>query len=120
MSEDYLKSEEYKKKYEELMKRCAEFVHEVCPPTPYQQGFQDGWAAAKKEFDKTYVPDTTKPARTMDIQWPRDIQPLMPRTTNPWPPTNNICRVCSQDLSKLTHYVCYHPNCHQTFVGPTT
>lgn len=110
----YLQSEEYKKKYEELQKRCAEFMQEFAPPSPYELGFKAGWEAAKKEFhkDNTYVPDTTKPARTMDIQWPRDypVNPV-PRTTNPWPPTNNICRGCGQDLNNLTHYVCYQAGC---------
>jgi len=120
MNDEYLKSEEYKKKYDELMKRCAEFMQEFAPPSPYELGFKAGWEEARKQYDKTYVPDTTKqgPARTMDLQWPRD------KMAWPWPPTftqvNNICRTCGQDLSKLTHYVCYHPNCHQTFVGPTT
>jgi hypothetical protein len=105
-------SEEYKNKYEELMKRCAEFAKEVCPPTPYQQGFQDGWAAAKKEFDKdkTYVPNTTKPAKTMDLQWPRDYQDYQ---TTPFPPSQikSICTKCGVDLYKLTHYVCNSPSC---------
>ena len=94
-------TDDYKQKYEDLMKRCEEF----------NIWFEDH----KRKMNRNLGP-----ARTEDIQWPRDIQPLMPRTTNPWPPTNNICKVCGQDLSKLTHYVCYHPNCHQLFVGPTT
>jgi hypothetical protein len=48
------------------------------------------------------------------------LTPTVIPTTAPWPPgsVNNICRTCGQDLSKLTNYVCYHPNCHQLFVGP--
>jgi hypothetical protein len=81
--QDYLKSDDYKKKYDDLMKRCAEFMQEFAPPSPYDLGFKAGWEAAKKEFykDNTYVPDTTKPATTMDIQWPRD------KMAWPWPPT---------------------------------
>lgn len=121
-------TDDYKSKYDDLMKRCAEFMQEFAPPSPYELGFKAGWEEARKQYDKTYVPDTTKqgPARTMDLQWPRDKMawpwpPAMVPTTAPWPPgsVNNICRTCGQDLSKLTNYVCYHPNCHQLFVGPT-
>lgn len=111
-------SEDYKSKYDDLMKRCAEFMKDFAPPSPYELGFKAGWEAAKQEFhkDNTYVPDTTKPAKTMDIQWPRDKMAWpWPPTTTPWPPgsISNICRVCNLDLNKVTNYVCYHPNCHQ-------
>jgi hypothetical protein len=58
MNDDYLKSDEYKKKYEELQKRCAEFMQEFAIPSPYELGFKAGWEAAKQEFhkDNTYVP----------------------------------------------------------------
>jgi hypothetical protein len=118
---DHLQSDEYKQKYDDLMQRCAEFMRDFAPPSPYELGFKAGWEAAKQEFckDNTYVPDTTKPARTMDLQWPRDNQAWPTIPTTPFPPVNNMCRTCGQDLSKLTQYVCYHPNCHQLFVGPT-
>ena len=110
-------TDDYKQKYDDLMKRCAEFMEEWnVRPTPYQQGFQDGWEAAKKEFDKdkTYVPDTTKPAKTMDIQY----YPAwtVPRTTNPWPPNTVVyqaCGVCGigGDINKAMAYVCNNPKC---------
>ena len=121
MADDYLKSEEYKQKYEDLMKRCSDFMRDFAPPSPYELGFKAGWEAAKQEFHKnnTYVPDTTKPARTLDIQWPRDQQAWpVPRTTTPWPPGSldrtyghSICAGCGHDLNKLTNYVCYMSNC---------
>ena len=104
-------TDEYKQKYDDLMKRCADFMQEFAPPSPYELGFKAGWEEARKQYDKTYVPDTTKqvPAHTMDLQWPRD------KMAWPWPPTfppvNNICRGCGQDLNKLTHYVCYQAGC---------
>ena len=110
-------SEDYKSKYDDLMKRCAEFMSEFAPPSPYELGFKAGWEAAKQEFhkDNTYVPDTTKPAKTMDIQWPRDQKVWLQHTTTPWPPgsISNVCRICNLELNKVTNYVCYHPNCHQ-------
>ena len=109
MNDDYLKSEEYKQKYEDLMKRCSDFMRDFAPPSPYELGFKAGWEAAKQEFhkDNTYVPDTTKPARTMDLQWPRD------RTTNPWPPSYEYkaCSRCAIDLNKNNHYVCMLADC---------
>jgi hypothetical protein len=121
-------TDDYKQKYEDLMKRCAEFMQDFAPPSPYELGFKAGWEAAKQEFhkDNTYVPDTTKTAKTMDLQWktmdlqwPRDQQAWpTPPTTNPWPPGSldrtygrNICGGCGMDLNKLTNYVCYMPNC---------
>ena len=117
MTDDYWKSEEYKQKYEALMERCAKFMSEFAPPSPYEIGFKAGWEAAKQEFHKgnTYVPDTTKPAKTMDLQWPRDKESWPPITTTPWPPGHNershFCSLCRIDLNKNTHYVCVHPNC---------
>ena len=112
MNDDYLKSDEHKKKMEELAQRCAEFMREFANPDPYQKGFKDGWEAAKKEFqkDNTYVPDTTKqgPAKTMDIMWP-DRMP----TTSPFPPSyiQHRCNVCGMDSKGVMGYVCPHPNC---------
>jgi len=109
----------YKEKYEDLMKRCAEFMKDFAPPSPYELGFKAGWEAAKQEFhkDNTYVPDTTKPAKTMDLQWPRDhpVNPV-PRTTNPWPPNTVVyqaCGVCGigGDINKAMSYVCNNPQC---------
>jgi len=107
-------TDDYKQKYEELMQRCAEFMKEFAPPSPYELGFKAGWEAAKQEFhkDNTYVPDTTKPAKTMDLQWPRDY----PRTTNPWPPNKVVyqaCGVCGigGDINKAMSYVCNNPQC---------
>jgi len=115
-------SDDYKNKYDALMERCAKFMSEFAPPSPYELGFKAGWEAAKQEFhkDNTYVPDTTKPAKTMDIQWPRDKMawpwpPTMVPTTTPWPPGYNDrkypCPTCQIDLTKNYAYVCYHPNC---------
>jgi hypothetical protein len=73
--------------------------------------------AKTKEFhkDNTYVPDTTKPAKTMDIQWPRDQQAWpVPRTTNPWPPNvYQACGVCGigGDINKGMSFVCNNPQC---------
>ena len=45
------------------------------------------------------------------------LTPTVIPTTAPWPPIglqytyNSICAGCGQDLNKLTHYVCYMPNC---------
>jgi hypothetical protein len=106
------KPEDYKNKYDDLMKRCAEFMQEFAPPSPYELGFKAGWEAAKKEFhkDNTYVPDTTKPATTMDLQWPRD------KMAWPWPPNTVVyqaCGVCGigGDINKAMSYVCNNPNC---------
>jgi hypothetical protein len=85
----------------------------------YRIGFKDGWEAAKQEFhkDNTYVPDTTKPAKTMDLQWPRDQQAWpVPRTTNPWPPQTVVyqaCGVCGigGDINKAMSFVCNNPRC---------
>jgi hypothetical protein len=114
---DHLQSEEYKQKYEALMERCAKFMSEFAPPSPYELGFKAGWEAAKQEFhkDNTYVPDTTKPARTLDIQWPRDQEawPIL-RKTNPWPPNvYQACSVCGMgsDINKAMSFVCNNPNC---------
>jgi hypothetical protein len=103
-------TDDYKQKYDDLMKRCAEFMQEFAPPSPYELGFKAGWEAAKQEFhkDNTYVPDTTKPAETMDIQWPRD------KMTWPWPPkVYQACGVCGigGDINKAMGYVCNNPQC---------
>jgi hypothetical protein len=117
MNDDYLKSDEYKQKYEALMERCSKFMSEFAPPSPYELGFKAGWEAAKQEFhkDNTYVPDTTKPAKTMDLQWPRD------KMAWPWPPTivptipavYQQCGVCGiqGDINKAMSFVCNNPNC---------
>jgi hypothetical protein len=116
-------TEDYKSKYDALMERCAKFMSEFAPPSPYELGFKAGWEAAKQEFDKdnTYVPDTTKPAQTMDIQWPRDKMawpwpPAMVPTTTPFPPPKYTdhsipCHKCNIDLAKNTHYNCLDNNC---------
>jgi hypothetical protein len=111
MNIDYLKSDEYKKKYEDLLKRCAEFTKEFSPPSPYELGFKAGWEAAKQEFnkDKTHVPDTTKqhqPAKTMDIQWPKDNYGITYTDHSVIP-----CHTCGIDLSKLPNYVCMLSPC---------
>lgn len=111
MNDDYLKSDEHKKKMEELAQRCAEFMKDFAPPSPYELGFKAGWEAAKKEFqkDNTYVPDTTKgPYKTMDIMWP-DRMP----TTLPFPPSYyvNRCGTCNIEFKGVMGYVCNHPNC---------
>jgi hypothetical protein len=107
-------TDDYKKKYEDLMKRCADFMQDFAQPSDYERGFRDGWEAGKKEFhkDNTYVPDTTKPAKTLDIQWPRDY----PNTTTPWPPKTAVyqaCGVCGigGDINKAMAYVCNNPKC---------
>jgi len=123
MNIDYLKSDEYKKKYEDLLKRCAEFTKEFSPPTEFERGFKCGWEMAKQEFNKnkTYVPDTTKtdeywnskfpskqhqPAQTMDLQWPRD------KYGNKYTDHSVIpCHTCGIDLSKLPNYVCMLSPC---------
>ena len=70
----------------------------------YARGFKDGWDAALKSLDKTYVLDSTKPAKTLDICWPDRPPP------GGW---NNmaVCAVCNMNTSNLTHYVCPHTNC---------
>ena len=107
-------SEDYKSKYDDLMKRCAEFMKDFAPLSPYELGFKAGWEAAKQEFhkDNTYVPDTTKPAKTMDLQWPRDQQAWP--TTTPWPqPMYQACGVCGVggDINKAMSFVCNNPQC---------
>jgi hypothetical protein len=98
-------TDNYKQKYDELMKRCADFMQDFAQPSSYELGFRAGWEAAKQEFhkDNTYVPNTTK------------------RTTNPWPPTivptipavYQQCGVCGiqGDINKAMSYVCNNPNC---------
>ena len=97
-------SEDYKSKYDDLMKRCAEFMKDFAPLSPYELGFKAGWEAAKQEFhkDNTYVPDTTKPAKTLDIQWP----PTMPVVYQ-------ACGVCGigGGINKAMGYVCNNPQC---------
>jgi hypothetical protein len=115
MNDDYLKSDDYKNKYDDLMKRCADFMQDVATPSSYELGYKAGWEAAKQEFhkDNTYVPDTTKPATTMDLQWPRD------KMAWPWPPTTTPfpqsirCPICGigGDINKAMAYVCNHPQC---------
>lgn len=63
----------------------------------YGRGFKDGWEAALKSLDNTYVPDTTKqiPVKTLDIQYPDNL----------------TCTVCRMNTSNLTHYVCPQTNC---------
>lgn len=94
MNDDYLKSEEYKKKYEELQKRCADFMKNFAQPSDYERGFRDGWEAAKQEFEK----NKTK------------IYPPIPM-----PPINTIpvmrCGVCAMEFKNAMGYVCHHPNC---------
>ena len=88
-------TDDYKKKYEDLIKRCADFMQDFAQPSDYERGFRDGWEAGKKESeDKTYVPDTTK------------------RTTNPWP-LYQACGVCGigGDINKAMSYVCNNPQC---------
>ena len=91
-------TDDYKQKYDDLMKRCAEFMREFAPPSSYELGFKAGWEAAKQEFhkDNTYVLDTTK------------------RTTNPWPPkVYQVCSVCGMgsELNKAMSFVCNNPQC---------
>ena len=74
----------------------------------YARGFKDGWDAAIKSLDKTYVPDTTKqgPIKTLDIQWP-DRPP-----GGGWKIGDSLtCSVCNMNTSNLTHYVCPKPDC---------
>ena len=110
-------TDEYKNKSDALMERCAKFMSEFAPPSPYELGFKAGWEAAKKEFhkDNTYVPDTTKPARTEDLQWPRDKMAWpRPPTTTPWPqPMYQACGVCGVggDIYKAMSFVCTNPQC---------
>jgi hypothetical protein len=109
----YLQSDEYKKKYEDLLKRCAEFTKEFSPPTDFERGFKCGWEMAEKSLkfnaDKTHVPDTTKqhqPAKTMDIQWPKDNYGITYTDHSVIP-----CHTCGIDLSKLPNYMCMLSNC---------
>jgi len=100
-----LQSDEYKKKYDDLLKRCAEFTKEFSPQTEFERGFKCGWDMAEKKFnaDKTYVPNTTKqhqPAKTMNIQWPRDAAHSIP-----------CCPACGIDLSKVKNYTCMLTHC---------
>ena len=89
-------SDDYKQKYEDLMRRCEEF---------------NIWFEDHKRKMKTNL----GPAKTEDIQWPRDKESWPPITTTPWPPGYNershFCSLCRIDLNKNTHYVCVHPNC---------
>lgn len=74
----------------------------------YARGFKDGWDAATKSLDKTYVPDTTKqgPIKTLDIQWPDKPPP------GGWKIGDSLtCSVCNMNTSNLTHYVCPKPDC---------
>jgi hypothetical protein len=89
--QDYLKSEDYKKKYEELMKRCEEF---------------NIWFESHKRKMNINLPPG--PAKTMDLQWPRD------KKAWPWPPTLfQVCSVCGigSELNKAMSFVCNNPQC---------
>jgi hypothetical protein len=97
MKIDYLKSDEYKKKYDDLMQRCAEFAKEFSPPTEFERGFKCGWEMAEKKFkdNNTYVPDTTKqPTQTIGFQY-----------------TSIPCPACGIDFSKTKNYVCMLSHC---------
>ena len=88
-------NDDYKQKYEELMKRCEEF----------NIWFEEH----KKKMGVRIIPtQPLGPIKTMDIMWPDRIP-----TTLPFPPIhyNNICTLCRIDLNKATHYVCHHPTC---------
>ena len=74
-------TDDYKQKYEDLMKRCEEF----------NIWFEDHKRRANNSPGTTIFPTTTP--------WP------------PGSLSRNICMGCGQDLSKLTHYVCHMPTC---------
>ena len=76
-------SDDYKQKYEDLMKRCEEF----------NIWFEDH-KRKSGNLTPTFIPTTTP--------WP----PIGIQYTY-----NRICAGCGMDLNKLTNYVCYMPNC---------
>ena len=94
MIDDYLQSDDYKQKYEDLMKRCEEF----------NIWFEEH----KKKMGVRIIPtQPLGPIRTEDIMWP-DRMP----TTTPFPPSHySGCKLCRMDLNRATQYVCHHPNC---------
>lgn len=82
----------------------------------YARGFKDGWDAAIKSLDKTYVPDSTKPAKTLDICWPDRPPPggwkIADFPGGSWKIGDSLtCSVCNMNTSNLTHYVCPQTNC---------
>ena len=77
-------TDDYKQKYEDLMKRCEEF----------NIWFEDH-KRRSGHLTPTVIP-TTAP-------WPPGS---LDRTYG-----YNICGGCGMDLNKLTNYVCYMPNC---------
>ena len=83
MSDDYLQSDDYKQKYEELMQRCEEF---------------NIWFEEHKR-KSGYLTPTVIPTTT---PWP----PIGFQYTY-----NNVCKLCKIDLNRATQYVCHHPNC---------
>ena len=84
MIDDYIQSDDYKQKYEDLMKRCEQF----------NIWFEDHKRRANNSPGTTIFP-TTAPWPPIGLQYTY----------------NNICSGCGQDLNKLTHYVCYMSNC---------
>lgn len=110
MTDEYLKSDEYKKKYDDLMQRCADFMKEFAPPSSYELGFKAGWEAALDSLQKVYVnPNQQVPAQTR--------RP----TTLPFPPSlyqdtyDDTCKACGINMTNMTHYVCTSSRCPPRF-----
>ena len=79
----------------------------------YKRGWYDGYQAAQNDSTRIYPTQPLGPAKTMDLQWPRDQQAWpVPRTTNPWP-LYQACGVCGigGDINKAMSYVCNNPQC---------
>lgn len=94
-------TDDYKQKYEDLMKRCEEF---------------NIWFEEHKRKMKRNL----GPAKTEDIQWPRDKESWPPITTAPWPPGsfdpwNAVCETCRLSMTNKSNYVCNIPSCPRNF-----
>jgi hypothetical protein len=83
-------TDDYKQKYDDLMKRCEEFMRDFAPPSPYELGFKAGWEAAmaSKKIETVVVP--TQIAKTEDIMWPDRYPPTMVDTISIAPPTSIV------------------------------
>jgi len=77
-------TDDYKQKYEDLMKRCEEF---------------NIWFEEHKRksghLTPTVIPTTAPWPPVIGLQYTH----------------NSICSGCGMDLNKLTNYVCYMTNC---------
>jgi hypothetical protein len=127
----------YKEKYEDLMKRCADFMSDFAPPSNYELGFKAGYDAAMAlrkteivtapiqtgKIGITYTDYTTPYPITNTMASTITVDPNKLTNLSVTPPRYNdhsiICPYCRLDLNKVGQYTCYIPNCpsQETLIG---